>query len=87
MKVEENGIITTEEKKKGNKTQMVIVALILLTILAVIGITYAILEIKGRRLSVTIDGQKVKFSEDTFIFAENRKSVYINKRYSSTCWI
>lgn len=88
MKIEDDEIITIKkEKSSGKKTTKVIAALIVLLIIAVIGITYAIITIKGRKLSVSVDGQKVNFAEDTFLFTNDRKNLYINKRYCTTCWI
>lgn len=73
MQIEQdNNIVFNDNKKAGDgKTTKIIIALIVVTIVAVIGILYAILVMLGKGLTVVIDGKKVNVSEDTFIFQDN----------------
>ena len=88
MKIEDDEIITSKkDKSSGKRTTTIIATLIVLLIIVVIGITYAIITIKGKKLSLSVDGQKVNFAEDTFLFTNDRKNLCLNKRYSATCWI
>lgn len=88
MKIEDDEIITSKKQKGSNKkTTTIISVLIVLLIVAVIGVTYAIITIKGKKLSLTVDGKKTNFAEDTFLFTTDRKSLCIDKRYCTTCWI
>lgn len=75
MQIEQEDVMPNEKKSK--KTITLIVILITITIIAVIGIVFAIMALQGDKLSASIDGKKVSFTEDTFIFTEDGK-VYVS---------
>ena len=81
MQIEKEEVIPNE--KKGKKTITLIVILIAITLIAVIGIMFAIMNLQSDKLSVLIDGKRVSYVEDTFIFTEDGK-VYISiKAYAN----
>lgn len=88
MKIEEDEVVSTKQKNnKGPKTATIIAILITVTIVAVIAIIFAIIAMQGKKLSVIVDGTAVTVPQDTFIFAENRKIICVNKGYCAICWI
>lgn len=80
MQIEQDNIIVNNNNKKrneDNKTSKIIITLIVVTIIAVIGTISAIMIFSEKDLSVIVDGQKINFSEGTFIFNENG-NIYVS---------
>ncbi|MCI8620820.1 MAG: hypothetical protein HFJ50_03245 [Clostridia bacterium] len=78
MKIEQDNDIIIKEKKPRNKIVTIISILIILTILVVIGIIVLMVHVEDSKLSVNIDGKKVNFTEDTFMFVENTGELYVS---------
>ena len=78
MKIEQDMFEQSKDKKSKNKIATIISILIVVTILVVIGIILLILHMQGQKLVVNINGQKVSVSEDTFLFVEGKKEVYVS---------
>ena len=87
MHIEQDDLLNNGQGKKKTKATTIIIILIIITVITVIGIIFAIMSMRGNKLSVSIDGQSVSFTSDTFLITDDRKDIYINKRYSTTCWI
>ena len=78
MKIEQDdGFTNQKEKKPHNKLMMIIGILIVITTIIVITIIMLISSMKGKKLSVVIDGQKVAPSENTFLLDVNG-NVYVS---------
>ncbi len=75
MQIEKD--IIRQKEKKGAKTATIIGILITITIIAVIAIIFLMLSMRGKKLSVVVDGQIVNVTEDTFIFTEDEK-IYVS---------
>ena len=75
MQIEQEEVVSKERNSK--RTITLIAILIGVTVIAVIGIIFAMMAIKKDKLTVLVDGKKVSFSEDTFIFTEDGK-VYVS---------
>lgn len=81
MKIEKDEIIKTKSpKSESNKVTKIVIALIVVTLLIVIGIVILISVLGKEKLIVTVDGKKVSFTEDTFLFTENNGDVYLSIR-------
>ncbi len=76
MKIEDGKEYVPEKAK--NKTITIISTLIAVTLLIVVSIVIIMLVTYKQNLSVNVDGQKVSFSEDTFLFAEGTNDMYIS---------
>lgn len=80
MKIEEDEVVSTKQKSnKGPKTATIIAILITVTVLALIIIIYAIMAIRGKKLSVVVDGVETQMADDTFIFTDEGK-IYVSIR-------
>lgn len=84
MKIEQD---YGKTNKKSSKTTKIIAILIVVTIAVTLAIIFIIWNMQNNKLIVRVDNQPVKVPEDTFVFAEDRKSIYIYKRYCCFCWI
>ena len=79
MKIEKDEIIKTKSPKaESSKVTKIVITLIVLTLLIVIGIVILISVLGKEKLVVTVDGKKVSFNEDTFLFTENNGDVYLS---------
>lgn len=78
MKIEQDMGTFNSGKKTKNKMTTVITILIIITLLIVIGIVVLMFSMKDESLVVTVDGQKVSYTSDTFLFEENSGEVYIS---------
>lgn len=79
MKIEKDELINKKYKKPIRTTKVVSI-LIAITVLIVIGIIILILVMQKDKLTLTIDGVKTSFSEDTFLFTEETGEVYMSIR-------
>ena len=78
MKIEQDdGYINQKEKKPQNKLMMIIGILIAITTIIVIAIIILISSMKGKELSVIIDGKNVVPVESTFLFDMEGK-IYVS---------
>ncbi len=78
MKIEQDdGFINQKESKPHNKLMMIIGILIVITTIIVITIVMLISSMKGKKMSVIIDGQSVAFNESTFLLDVNG-NVYVS---------
>lgn len=78
MQIEQDGFITN--KKSGNdskKTITIIIIALAVLVTIIIGIIIIMMSIAGGKLSVYVDGVKIKISEDTFFFSDDGK-VYVS---------
>lgn len=78
MKIEQDILEQNKDKKPKNKITMIVTILIVVTTLVVIGIILLMLRIQGQKLVVNINGQRVSVAEDTFLFVEGTKEVYVS---------
>ncbi len=82
MQIEQDDFVPNNyqsRKSSGNKTVAIVVGLIIFSIILMIGIILGILFLKEDKLKVLVDGTKVNYGEDTFIFTENGK-IYVSIR-------
>lgn len=77
MKIEQDEIRQTKYKKPIRTTTIVSI-LLFITILIVIGIIVLMLMMKEEKLTLTIDGQKVNYTDGTFLFTEGTGDVYMS---------
>lgn len=78
MKIEDDDDYVYKQKKPHNKLITLISILIVLTIIIVIAIVVIMMQIEAKKLAVTVDGKKVEFTEDTFLFTEDTGDVYVS---------
>lgn len=84
MKIENEDIIQTKNPNSGKKITTLVSALIAITLVIVIGIIVLIMNMQGKKLSVTIDGVKTSVNPDVFMFTENNDDVYVSIRDIAT---
>ena len=77
MKIEDE-VQEYKPEKPRNKTITIIAILIVLTVIALIGIGSLIFYLQSNKLAVFVDGKKVIFGEETFIFKEDSDDIYIS---------
>lgn len=78
MKIEQDDDFIFKEKKPRNKIATIISILIIITILIVVAIVVLMIQLEGKKLTVTVDGKKVTANEDTFLFADGSGEVYVS---------
>lgn len=78
MKIEQDEVIGKKNKDGDNKTLTIILVLIVITFMIVIGIIILMASMKDESLAVNIDGQRVTLAENTILFTENTKDIYIS---------
>lgn len=84
MKIESEEMIKTKSSNSGKKITTIVSILIAVTIVIVIGIIVLIMNMQGKKLSVTIDGIRTPVNSDVFLFTENNEDVYISIRDIAT---
>ena len=77
MKIEDE-IQEYKEKKPKNNSTTIIAILIMVTLVIVVGIIFIILSLREQKMSVLIDGKKVEFIDNTFIFMEDTNEIYVS---------
>ncbi len=77
MKIEEE-YVYKREKGPRNKVATIIAILILVTIVIVAAIAILIMKMEDEKLAVIVNGQKVSFNSDTFMFVEGTSEVYVS---------
>lgn len=78
MKIEQDdGFVNQTEKKPQNKLMMIIGILIAITAIIVVAIIVLISSMKGKKLSVVVNGQATAPSENTFLFTPENE-VYVS---------
>lgn len=87
MKIEQEEEVKLKKRNPANRTTALILALILVVAIAVIAIVIVINNIKEAQLGMYVDGQRKSFTEDTFLFMDDRTNIYINKRHSTFSWL
>lgn len=78
MKIEQDMGTFNNNKKSKSKLTTIISVLIVITILIVIAIVVLMLSMNEKSLVVSVDGKNVQITEDTFLFEENSREVYIS---------
>ena len=73
MKIENERV-----EKPRNKTITIVAILIVLTVIILITVGLLIFYLREDRLSLTVDGKKVSFGEETFVFKEDSDDIYIS---------
>ena len=76
MQIEQDNIMP-DEGSKNKKIMTIIIVLIGVLIIGIMAIMFVISTMKDEKLSVTVNGTRVKYSEDTFFFTEDDK-IYIS---------
>ena len=74
----ENDFNQTNTKKSSNIMKVLIIMMVII-IIAVVGIIIAIMSLQEKPLTVSINGLRARFAEDTFVFDDNGK-IYISIR-------
>jgi len=77
MKIEQDEIIG-KKYKKPVKTTTIVSILLAITLIILIAIIILMLSMKENKLVLTVDGQRLSYTEDTFLFTEGTGDIYIS---------